>query len=119
MDLGIAGFNKALHCTMHDSPVSKIALYMLQGYNRITLYIRRIWAFYAPNIVVATGEYLRGRGEYFYSRRFAHSGLIFFLCAEIFILWCIVQKYWSGIVTCYTAITIYCLYLTNVSGMLP
>ena len=38
-----------------------------------------------------------------------HSGL-FFLCrniqfgvfrAEIFILWCIVQKYWSGIVTCY------------------
>ena len=39
--------------------------------------------------------------------------------AEIFILWCIVQKYWSGIVTCYTAITIYCLDLTNVSGMLP
>ena len=40
-----------------------------------------------------------------------HSSLIFFsLCrniqfgvfrAEIFILWCIVQKYWSGIVTCY------------------
>jgi len=22
-------------------------------------------------------------------------------CAEIFILWCIVKKYWSGIVTCY------------------
>ena len=36
--------------------------------------------------------------------------IFFFLCrniqfevfrAEIFILWCIVQKYWSGIVTCY------------------
>ena len=43
----------------YDSPVYKIALYMLQGNNRISLYIRRIWAFYAPNLVVATGEKLR------------------------------------------------------------
>ena len=50
--------------------------------------------------------------------------IIFFSCeniqfgvfrAEIFIPWCIVQKYWSGIVTCYTAITIDYLDLTNAS----
>ena len=51
------------------------------------------------------------RGEYFYLGRGARLCLIlFFLCrnihfevfrAEIFILWCIVQKYWSGIVACY------------------
>ena len=48
----------------YDSPVSKIALYMLQGNNRISLYIRRILAFYAPNLVVATGEYLRENHEF-------------------------------------------------------
>ena len=71
------------------------------------------------------------RGEYFYLVGGAHLQLILFSScrniqfgvfrAEIFILWCIVQKYWSGIVfvTCYTAITIDYLDLTNVSGMLP
>ena len=68
------------------------------------------------------------RGEYFYLSSNVHCCLIFFFsrrniqfggfCAEIFILRCIVQKYWSGIVTCYTAITIDYLDLTNVSGML-
>ena len=48
----------------YDSPVTKIALYMLQGNNRISLYIRRILAFYAPNLVVATGEYLRENHEF-------------------------------------------------------
>ena len=37
--------------------------------------------------------------------------------AEIFISWCIVQKHCSGIVTCYTVITID-YDLTNVSGIL-
>ena len=70
---------------------------------------------------------MRHRGEYFYLSN-VHCCLIFFFsrrniqfggfCAEIFILRCIVQKYWSGIVTCYTAITIDYLDLTNVSGML-
>ena len=51
------------------------------------------------------------RGEYFYLVGGAHLQLILFSScrniqfgvfrAEIFILWCIVQKYWSGIVTCY------------------
>ena len=40
----------------YDSPVSKIALYMLQGNNQISLYIRRILAFYAPNLLYDTGE---------------------------------------------------------------
>ena len=49
---------------------------------------------------------------------------IFFSCwniqfgvfrAEIFISWCIVQKFWSGIVTCYTAIMIDYLDLTSAS----
>ena len=40
----------AMYILLYDSPVSKIALYMLQGYNRIPLYIRRILAFYAPNL---------------------------------------------------------------------
>ena len=40
------------------------------------------------------------RGEYFYSVGVPSLQVIFFLHAEIFILWCIVQKYWSGIVTC-------------------
>ena len=54
---------------------------------------------------------LHFRGEYFYLVGGAHLQLIFFSScrniqfgvfrAEIFILWCIVQKYWSGIVTCY------------------
>ena len=47
------------------------------------------------------------RGEYFYLSRVGQCGLIFFraeifnfeFCAEIFIFWCIAQKYWSGIVT--------------------
>ena len=69
------------------------------------------------------------RGEYFYLSSNVHCCLIFFLlcrniqfgvsCVEIFISWSIVQKYWSGIVTCYTAIRIDYLDLTNVSGMLP
>ena len=52
-----------------------------------------------------------GRGEYFYSVGGAHLQLIFFspcrniqfgvFRAEIFILWCIVQKYWSGMVSYY------------------
>ena len=51
------------------------------------------------------------RGEYFYSVGVQGLQVIFFSScrniqfgvfrAEIFILWCIVQKYWSGIVTCY------------------
>ena len=51
------------------------------------------------------------RGEYFYSVGVKQLQVIFFSScrniqfgvfrAEIFILWCIVQKYWSGIVTCY------------------
>ena len=51
------------------------------------------------------------RGEYFYSVGVKQLQVIFFsscrniqfgvFCAEIFILWCIVKKYWSGIVTCY------------------
>ena len=40
----------------YDSPVSKIALYMLQGHNQIPLYIRRILTFHAPNLVYDTGE---------------------------------------------------------------
>ena len=59
--------NEGTPCTMYialhnvymrdyDSPVYKIALYMLQGNNRISLYIRRILAFYARNLVVATGN---------------------------------------------------------------
>ena len=40
----------------YDSPVSEIALYMLQGNNQISLYIRRILAFYAPNLLYDTGE---------------------------------------------------------------
>ena len=40
----------------YDSPVSKIALYMLQENNCISLYIRRILAFCAANLVYATGE---------------------------------------------------------------
>ena len=54
---------------------------------------------------------LGGRGEYFYLRRAGRHGLILLFscrniqfgvfCTEMFILWCIVQKYWSGIVTCY------------------
>ena len=48
----------------YDSPVSKIALYMLQGNNRISLYIRRILAFYASDLVVATGEYLIENHEF-------------------------------------------------------
>ena len=40
-----------------DSPVSKIAMYMLQGYNQILLYIRRILALYAaPQILRDTKE---------------------------------------------------------------
>ena len=73
--------------------------------------------------------YLICRGEYFYFSRVAPLGIIFFLRAEIFNLkcfvqkysklWCIVQKYWSGIFTCYTVITIDYLDLTTFSGMLP
>ena len=37
----------------HDSPVSKIALYMLQGNNRISLYIRRILAFFKGEYSIA------------------------------------------------------------------
>ena len=48
----------------YDSPVSKIALYMLQGYNQIPLYIRMILAFYAPNLVCDTGEELRENHEF-------------------------------------------------------
>ena len=69
------------------------------------------------------------RGEYFYSVGVQGLQVIFFsscrniqfrvFCAEIFILWCIEQKYWSCIVTCYTAITIDYLDLNNVFGMLP
>ena len=74
-----------------------------------------IWAFYVPNIVVATGEYLRGRGEYFYLSRYAHSGFIFFLCAEIFNLECFVQKYSYYGVLCKNIGQV----LLHVSGMLP
>ena len=58
----IAKIRNQDHSTPHvyileyDSPVSKIALFMLQGNNRISLYIRRILAFYAPNLVYDTGE---------------------------------------------------------------
>ena len=48
----------------YDSPVSKIALYMLQGNNRISLYIRRILAIPLVKSVVATGEYLRENHEF-------------------------------------------------------
>ena len=37
----------------YDSPVYKIALYMLQGNNRISLYIRRIWAFFKGEYFIA------------------------------------------------------------------
>ena len=56
-------------------------------------------------------EDVQDRGEYFYSVGVQGLQVIFFsscrniqfgvFCAEIFILWCIVKKYWSGIVTCY------------------
>ena len=48
----------------YDSPVYKIALYMLQGNNRISLYIRRIPLDSPGNLVVATGEYLRENHEF-------------------------------------------------------
>ena len=48
----------------YDSPVSKIALYMLQGNNQISLYIRRILAIPLVKSVVATGEYLRENHEF-------------------------------------------------------
>ena len=48
----------------YDSPVSKIALYMLQGNNRISLYIRRILAIPLVKSVVATGENLRENHEF-------------------------------------------------------
>ena len=48
----------------YDSPVSKTALYMLQGNNRISLYIRRILAIPLVKSVVATGEYLRENHEF-------------------------------------------------------
>ena len=54
------------HTTLHneyireyDSPVSKTALYMLQGNNRISLYIRRILACYAQNLIFASGNLLQ------------------------------------------------------------
>ena len=63
---------------------------------------------YTPLITTCGHWY---RGEYFYLVGGAHLQLILFSScrniqfgvfrAEIFILWCIVQKYWSGIVTCY------------------
>ena len=37
----------------YDSPVSKIALYMLQGDNQISLYIRRILAFFKGEYSIA------------------------------------------------------------------
>ena len=40
----------------YDSPVSKIALFMLQENNQIPLYIRWILAFFAPNLVYDTEE---------------------------------------------------------------
>ena len=48
----------------YDSPVYKIALYMLQGNNRISMYIRRILAIPLVKSVVATGEYLRENHEF-------------------------------------------------------
>ena len=48
----------------YDSPVYKIALYMLQGNNRISMYICRILALFPWNLVVATGEYLRENHEF-------------------------------------------------------
>ena len=51
--------------------------------------------------------------------KWRHSGLYFFFVQKYSKLWCIVQKYWSGIFTCYTVITIDYLDLTTFSGMLP
>ena len=48
----------------YDSPVYKIALYMLKGNNRISLYIRRILAIPLVKSVVDTGEYLRENHEF-------------------------------------------------------
>ena len=48
----------------YDSPVYKIALYLLQGNNRISMYIRRILAIPLVKSVVATGEYLRENHEF-------------------------------------------------------
>ena len=48
----------------YDSPVYKIALYLLQGNNRISMYICRILALFPWNLVVATGEYLRENHEF-------------------------------------------------------
>ena len=48
----------------YDSPVYKIALYLLQGNNRISMYIRRILAIPLVKSVVDTGEYLRENHEF-------------------------------------------------------
>ena len=48
----------------YDSPVYKIALYLLQGNNQISMYIRRILAIPLVKSVVATGEYLRENHEF-------------------------------------------------------
>ena len=48
----------------YTSPVYKIALYMLQGNNRISMYICRILALFPWNLVVATGKYLRENHEF-------------------------------------------------------
>ena len=92
-----------------------------------------IWALYLPMMmgsrISTTNDddveifEVNDRGEYFYLVGGAHLQVIFFSScrniqfgvfrADIFILWCIVQKYWSGIVTCYTAITIFYLDLTS------
>ena len=48
----------------YDSPVYKIALCLLQGNNRISMYIRRILAIPLVKSVVDTGEYLRENHEF-------------------------------------------------------
>ena len=63
----ISGLAIALHNVYmidYDSPVYKIALYLLQGNNRISMYIRRILAIPLVKSVVATGEYLRENHEF-------------------------------------------------------